>query len=45
MAHAAKLIIARKLKTPRKYTILLDKGGRRGLRGLGYAPQLLLRDI
>ena len=44
IVHAAKMIINRRLKSPRKYTILLDRGGRRGLRGLGYAPKLLLRE-
>lgn len=45
MVHAAKMIIEKRKKTPGKYTILLRNRSRRGLRGLGYAPHLLMPQI
>jgi len=42
IVHAAKMIINKKSKDPGKYTILLRRRGRMGLRGLGYAPALLV---
>ncbi|MFC1643841.1 hypothetical protein ACFL5C_00740 [Candidatus Omnitrophota bacterium] len=42
MVHDAKALIKKEKKLSKKYTILLRKSGHRGLRGLGYAPTLLL---
>jgi glutathione synthase/RimK-type ligase-like ATP-grasp enzyme len=46
MVHAAyQLINKRNIKVSRKYTILLRKRSRFGMRGLGYAPELLMYNL
>ncbi|MDP8258213.1 MAG: hypothetical protein P9L90_02145, partial [Candidatus Aadella gelida] len=42
IVHAAKTLIKKKKQPIKKYTILLHKSERKGLKGLGYAPTLLL---
>ncbi len=44
IVHAAKEIIDRKKKGPKEYTILLRRKWWQRMRGLGYAPTLLVQD-